>query len=278
MSQSDVALSFDLSEGDSMNTKPMKFALSIIAILFFTAPVVALAQQPQGNLAEMWLIHLKADQTEEFWTSFKEHVEFRTEQGDPRIWQVYTPLLGDDLGRVAVRHCCVTWEDLDALRKWDEENTDVSDHFNQNVAPHAETYEHYFESMDFANSNWNNSAGHFKYYAVTEFDIKTGSGADFDAARDKMSQIALNQGWASDDRLWLWSTTIGGKPREAVIIPHRNFAHMDVGEESFYEFLGKKMGSDEAVAELMQQFTGATWSSNFQIWEHQAEASMSDAN
>ena len=41
---------------------------------------------------------------------------FRSEHGDPWRWDAYTPLLGDDLDRFAVRSCCHNWADIDTYR------------------------------------------------------------------------------------------------------------------------------------------------------------------
>ena len=89
-----------------------------------------------------------------------------------------------------------------------------------------------------------------------------------------MSQIAINQGWANDERSWLWATTIGGKPQVSVIVPHENFASMAGSGEGFVDFLAKQMGSAEAAAELMSQFSGAVWSSDYQVWAHRDDLSM----
>jgi hypothetical protein len=257
-----------------MNKRPVNFVLSVLAILFFAAPAVSVAQDSPPPLSEMWMVVPKADHKTEFYESLARHKTFRSEQGDPRSWQVYTPLLGDELGRVAIRSCCFSWADQDTYREWGEKNEKVGAHFNEHVAPHVEKWEHYFETMNWKNSHWNEQDGTTKFYAVTQFNVKAGHGAEFKAARDKILQIALNQGWATDDHLWLWATRIGGKPQESIIIPHENFASMNRDEDSFSGFLSEHMGA-EAAAELLQQFSASTWGSDFQIWEYQEKYSMS---
>ncbi len=258
-----------------MNMKSMKYALSILATLFFTAPVVTLADDAPPPLAEMWTLSPKADHGSELWKALGEHLAFRAEHGDPRAWQGYTPLLGDDLSRLGARYCCFNWADVDAYREWSDNNPQVGEHFRDNVAPHVEKTEHYFEKLDWGNSHWTTEHGPYKLFAVTEFKIKPGHAADFDIAREKMSQIALNQGWASDSHVWLWSSTIGGEANESIIIPHRNFASMDREEESFFQFLSRHMDSEDAARELMQKFSNASSDTYYQIWEHQEEISMS---
>jgi len=256
-----------------MYKRPLNLVLSVITVLFFMVPAASVAQDSPPPLAEMWTVTPKADQQSEFYEALAEHMAFRSENGDPRDWQVYTPLLGDDLGRVAIRACCFSWADQDAYREWSEQNEKVNAHFSEHVAPHSDKWEHYFETLDWKNSHWDEEGGPYKLFAVTEFAVKPGHDAEFKAARDKILQVALNQGWATDDHPWLWASTVGGKPTESIIIPHKNFASMDRDEETFSRFLSRHMGED-AASELLKQFGSSTRGSNFQIWEHQEKYSM----
>jgi hypothetical protein len=260
-----------------MNKRPAISVLSVLAALFILVPAASIAEDSQPPLAEMWIVTPKADHGSEFHKALGEHMAFRSEHGDPREWQAYSPVLGDELSRLAIRFCCFSWADQDGYQEWDENAEEINAHFAEHVAPHVEKWEHYFESMNWKNSHWPEDGGPYKLFAVTEFYIKPGSAAEFNAARDKILQVALDQGWATGDHAWLWASTIGGKPQESIIIPHKNFASMDRGEESFSSFLSQHMGADAAAA-LLKQFAGSTGSSNYQIWEHQEKYSMSSGD
>ena len=91
-----------------------------------------------------------------------------------------------------------------------------------------------------------------------------------------MSQIAINQGWASADRNWVWLTSIGGKASQSIVVPYKNYADMAPGEQSFFEFLVKQLGSEEAAGELMNAFSSATQSTEYTVWELQPDLSMSE--
>jgi len=258
-----------------MKKRPFNFVLSVLAVIFFMVPaVVVQAGDVPPPLAELWVVSPKEGQGTEFRKALADHLAYRAEHGDPRAWQVYTPMLGDDLGRFAIRFCCFKWADQDSYTAWSDTADKINAHFMENVAPLVEKSEHYFESMDWSNSHWVGPPNSYKYIAVTEFNIKPGHGSDFKEARDTMSQIALNQGWATDEHAWIWGSTIGGKAQESIIIPHKNFASFDRGDEDFSSFLSRNMGAEKA-AELMEQFSGASWSTNFQIWEYQQDLSMS---
>ena len=259
-----------------MKKRTLNFGVCVFAALLFLAPAISFAEDSPPPLAEIWMMVPKIGHGSELGKALSKHMAYRTEQADPRSRQAYSPMLGDELTRIGVRFCCFNWADLDSYREWSESNSQVSEHFREHVIPHVEKWEHYFESIDWKSSNWSEKNAPYKFFAVTEYNIKPGHGADFGEARDKIIQIAINQGWANDDRPWLWSKTIGGKPQESIVIPHANFASMDRGDESFFRFLAEQMGSEEAAASLMKQFEGSVWSSEFQIWEHQEDFSMSD--
>lgn len=256
--------------------KPLKLALALLATLALYLPP-ALAQDAPPGLAEVWLITPKPGHGKEFFGAMQKHMAFRKEHGDPWAWQVYTPVLGDELSQVAIRYCCVNWADVDAYGDWSRRSEKVSAHFDEHVGPHVEKAEHYFESIDWENSHWPAGNREFRYYAVTDFALEAGETAGFHAAREKMSQIAIEHGWATDQRNWLWMSRVGGAPTVSVVIPHPNFASFESNRESFFAFLAEKLGSTEAAAELYQQFDGATLGSEFQIWERNDALSMEAA-
>lgn len=262
----------------AMSTMYVTRAWCFLVLLFCAAPAALVAQETPPPLADIWLVTPKAGHSKEFFAGLKAHMAFRSEHGDPRAWQTYTPLLGEHLNLTAVRYCCFAWADADAYRLWEASKPEIQAHFDEHLAPHLESGAHYFETMDWANSHWSEAKGPYRLFAVTEFSVDPGSTAQFDAAREKMSQIAIEQGWASDDHVWLWATSIGGAPRHSIIIPHENFASLDNAGETFAQFLANQLGSAEAAAELMSRFQGSTTGSDFQIWEHQADLSMPESD
>lgn len=261
-----------------MKKTPTILILGLFAGLLCLLPLSAMAEDEPGPLAEMWLVTTKTGQQGDFQAALKEHMAVRSEHGDPWNWQTYTVAVGKNLNQIAIRHCCINWADVDSYEQWNKDNPAVAKHWIETVDQYLEKYEHYFEQLDWDNSHWNEAAGSYRFFGVTEWTIKGGHGADFSTAREKMSQIAINQGWATADRSWLWTTTIGGKPTQGVVVPYKNYAAMAPGEESFFEFLVKHMGSEEAAGELLKTFSGASWGSEYTVWEHQPGLSMSEGD
>lgn len=256
-----------------MIKRPVTTILSVLAALCILLPAVATAQDDPPPLAEIWMVTIKDGHGSEFNKALAEHMKFRSENGDPRDWQAYRPLLGEELNRIGLRSCCFNWADLDTYREWGKNNKKVGEHFDKHVAPHVDRFAHYFETMHWNNSHWADSADGASLFAVTEFKVKPGHGAEFSAARDKLLQIALNQGWATGDNSWIWTSTIGGPPVEGIVIPYQNFAGLDRGQNNFSRFLAEHLG-EEGAAKLMKQFSSSTRGSSYQIWEHQKELSM----
>jgi len=257
-----------------MTVRSVKFVLSILAVMCFLLPAAAMAEDAPPPLAEVWMVTPKSGHGEEFRKAIKEHMAFRSENGDSREWQAYTPVLGDELNRIAIRFCCFSWADHDAYQEEMAGADKIRTHFAKHVTPHVEKWTHYFDQMNWSHSNWVEGKEPYKYYAVTEFDITPAHAAEFKAARDKLIQIGINQGWATDERPWLWTTRIGGTPQQSVVIPHVNYASFDRDQDAFFRFLSEHMGNDKAVA-LLEEFSSATKKSYFQIWEHETSLSMS---
>lgn len=269
-----VALIFDNPRDISMKKPSTKLLLGLLASMFFMLPPGAMAEDEPGSLAEEWLITVKNGYLGNFMEALKEHTAVRAEHEDPRNWQVYTSVVGSDTNQIIIRHCCVNWTDVDSYEQWSRSNPEVAQNYYEVVAPHVDKIEHYFQTIDYKNSHWNEGASSSRLYGVTTWSIKGGSSADFSSALEKMSQIAIDQGWATDERSWSWSSRIGGRESRSLVVPYKNYAAMQPGEESFYAFLAKNMGSEEAAGELFKKFSGASWGPEYTVWEHRPDLSM----
>lgn len=255
--------------------KQFLIKLTCTALLLALAmPAALMAQDEENppNLASAWTVHPKAGKTAEFMAAVAVHMAFRKEAGDSRGWNVYRPVIGDDVGVTGFRYCCFDWADEDAYGAEDAAKG-LSDHWNANVDQYVERYEHYLVELDHDNSHWNDGAGPFSYYGVTSWYIPPGSGADFNAMKAKMSTLAKENGWATEDHNWSWSTRIGGKNVESIVIPHENYASMAPPEQTFYAFVVEQVG-EEAANEMFGAFNKAAGHSKFTVWQHIKELSI----
>jgi len=252
-----------------------KTLLVLLTSLLAFAPLAVQAEDP-GSISEMWTMVPKADQREAFFEGLKEHMQVRAEAGDPWNWNTYTPMLGDKLDIVGVRYCCFNWEDKDAYSEWSEKNPEVQEHWAKAVGVHVESYGHYFNRTSWVNSNISGDWGPYRFFRVTEFTVKAGMGSEFDAARDEISQVALNQGWSGEERPWIWTSGIGGSGSESIIVPMKNYADMEPKGQTFFNFLSGVLGSDAKAEKLLQKLSGTVASQETQIWELHKDLSMGD--
>ena len=183
-------------------------SLSIAALMICVAiPAVSIAQDEEKppNIASLWVLVPKAGHEGQFVEGLKAHIARRVEAEDPRDWQTYTVDAGDDLRPYSIRYCCFKWADQDAYNAWSLESG-VIDHYNETMAPHVESIEHYYTTIDMENSNWPEDRGPYTLFGVTTWTLKPGTAGDRIAAMATFTKVAKEHGW---DRTWAWSSLIG---------------------------------------------------------------------
>lgn len=245
-----------------------------VATVFLLIGANAFAQdEPPGNIAEMWTMHADPGAVTAFEAAFKEHVALRSENDDPYNWQVFVNHTGELRPSYYIRACCFSWADRDAYETWSEEHPQVMEHWQSNVAPHVKGYEHDFEEMDFENSHWPDGAASPKYVGVTTYKIAPGGWRAFNSAKAELSRIAIDNGWASDEHRWAWSSLVNGHPSVSIVFPYDDYADMTTPDPSFYDFLSEQVGAEKA-GELFQRMNSATKGSYYQIYAHRPDLSM----
>lgn len=257
-----------------MKSISMNTALRIVAAAFLALGGTALAQEgPAGSMAEFWTVHVSGDSTAAFEQAIQAHMQLRKDHEDPFHWETFTPITGDDMFVYSFRSCCHAWAEFDAYEAWAGEHAEVEANWNETVHPHVSSYEHGFSEIDMAHSNWpSDEEGPIKFVGVTSFKLKPGGRQQFQATLAELSQIALNNGWA-DEHNWAWAMIVNGKPTVNLVFPFKDYADMAPPEQSFFEFLSERLGSDEAAAAKLAGFSESTYGSTYQIYRHRPELS-----
>ena len=255
--------------------------LSTISSFLVTAallvPLTACADHHEEEAAaptlhDVWLVVPKQGMEQEFFAAVAADTALRIEGGDSREWQIYTVAVGDHPNVVQFRYCCFDWADQDAYDA-DEEEKGFNDHWNEKIAPLIEHYHRYFEISDMENSHWPEGEGDGPYYGVTTWTDKQGAGPESSAARVKMSQMAINDGWAESGNNWMWLSRIGGIDKTMIVSSFENFADMAPPEQSFFEFMTETLGAEEA-GKVFSDFGSGFSSSDYTVWLHQPELSI----
>ena len=175
---------------------------------------------------------------------------------------------GTDLSYFVFRSGEHFWADFDAQAAWEITSKAGAD-FQQNVAPHAERFEHSISVGDFAHSQWK-PAEDYKYFRVTEYDLEGGRGNSVREAIDAIHQGLVAGGW---ERSYAISRSIGGAGGLTIVSPYRTYAEMEDPKPSMMEVLTKGAGSAEAAQAALQKFGDGVESTNTTIYVYRADLS-----
>ena len=255
--------------------KKVSFIVSVAALLL---PVGAFAdaheEDKPGPLTELWIVVPKQGMEEEFTAAATEHMAFRADAGESRSWSAYRVVAGDNLRQIGFRSCCFDYADMDGYVAEGAEKG-LDENWNENVHQYVDHYHHHLETVDWENSHWPDGKVDGPYYSVTSWEIKQGAGQAWSEARKKLSKIALDEGWASDDNNWLWFSRETGKAMQMIVYSSDSFADMAPKEPDFFEFVSEKMGAEEAAA-VFQAFGSGFKNNDHTIWVYDEALSTSN--
>ncbi|MBT8135619.1 MAG: hypothetical protein KJO54_01265 [Gammaproteobacteria bacterium] len=231
----------------------------ILAALAVALPVFAdNHMDPDADLADAWYIVVKDGHHEEFEAAFKDHLKYRKKKRDPRPWKTYAPIIGSDLNHYVIRHCCVSWADMDSYREW-AQKAKTGDHWDENVDPHVAKYKHYMHKIDFENNSWPEDDPGYQLFGVTRWKIKQGHGGKVDEIKKMFSDHAKEGGWS---RSWAWSSQIGGGDMMSLVTPYMNYADIKGPAGGFGKFLAGRIGEEatsKAFADFGMNFHGSSY-------------------
>ena len=242
-----------------------------IVILPLLLAAACLHAQEKEMLAEMWMMEPKAGMDQAFTKSFKEHIDHRMKLGDPRVWQVYTPVLGDKLNQYLVRSCCFEWKDMDSYQQWSQDKKPMQ-HWNKHVDDKVANYGHYLSTIDTANSHWPQGTK-ANYVGVTYFKVKPGHWREVNEAVKVISDVAKEHKWPYH---WSWSNSVGGEPAMHLAIPYENYAMMAPPEQKFNELMVKHLGSEDKAKAFWQAWSGHFATTHYNIYRHNKDLSMTE--
>lgn len=248
----------------------------LICIASLALPVSVFAEENEEEaappaLAEVWIIVPKTGMEAQFSEALAADKALRAKVGDSRSWQVYTVAFGDHFNSVQFRANFSNWGDQDAYEV-EEEEKGFGASWDENVHQYVDHYHRHLESIDWENSHWPEGGGDGPYYGVTTWIGKQGAGPASEAARKEISQIALNEGWASDENNWLWLNRETGKDITMIVSSFASYADMEPPEQSIFEFLTETKGAEKAAA-LFSDFGSGFSDSDYTIWVHNPELS-----
>ena len=246
--------------------------VGLLALLLSVSVFADGHAEAPGDISDVWIFKLKRGTETEFESAMKEHMAARKEMGESRTWYAYRAEVGHHPGLVMYRSAPMSYADHDAYLAEDRAALDES--FGANIDPFVDHYHHYIESYDWENSHWpDDETTEGPLYTVIDRKWRPGGGYASDMARERMSQIALNEGWAEKGHQWLWVERMGGEPVQSLVLPDANYAEMAPSDEEFGAWLTEQVGSEEEASNIFE-----TWLSGFSavsvtIWRHDPDLS-----
>ena len=238
---------------------------AFLSILLFIPNALAEHKSPE-ILAENWVVTPKSDKVGDFEKALKKHAEHRAGLKDPRTWQFYSPVLGDDLDVVIARSFGFTWANMDAYRDWSQEKNS-GQHFNDTVMPNVSHLGHYLSVIDQANSHWGAEVT-FRYVGVSSYHVKRGHQGAMEKDIKLFSDVAKENNWPYN---WSWGQGVSGQGNMFLAIPYKNWGAMAPPEQEFSEMMAKHLDSEEKAKKVFER-----WQSHFNSIKYDVYALRTD--
>lgn len=249
------------------------FIASLLGPVLLLIPLALWAQDDErAPLSDVWYMVPKQGMAPQFEAAMKTHMAFRADAGDSRQWEAYDAAVGGNPMIYQWRAGGQNWADMDAYAEEEEQNGYAAN-FMENVDQYVDHYHHYIEESEYETSNWPQDLGQHPYYGVTTWNRKQGAFMESDAARKKLSEVALEGGWESR---WLWHSRIGGRPALMIATPYESYADMAPPEQPFFEFVAEQLDSEEEAGKLFQAFAAGFTDSNYTIWTYRPDLSSQE--
>ncbi|MGI9225527.1 MAG: hypothetical protein ACR2QX_13670 [Woeseiaceae bacterium] len=246
--------------------------VGFVALLFSINTLAEGHEEERGAISDVWVLAVKRGMETEFTAAMKEHIAARKEMGESREWYAYRAEVGHHPGLVMYRSAPMSYADHDAYLSNDLDA--IGEAFNENIDPLVDHYHHYIDSYDWKNSHWpDDETTEGPLYTEVSRKRQPGGGNASNEARERMSQIALNDGWAEKGYEWLWVDRTGGKPMQAIVFPRANYAEMAPTGDDFGAWLAEQVGSEEEAAEILETWLSGFSETNVTIWRHDPDIS-----
>ena len=217
-------------------------------------------------LAESWVMTPKSDKVGDFQQALKDHSKHRAELKDPRKWDLYSQVLGNNMDTVIARSFGFSWADMDAYASWSQDKN-PGQHFNDAVMPKLSNLGHYLSVIDDANSHWGPEVT-FRYVGVSSYNVKQGHQGAMEKDIKLFSDVAKANNWPYN---WSWSDSVTGGAEVYLAVPYQNWAEMAPPDETFAELLDKHFGDETKTEETLQR-----WDSHFESLDYDVYALRPD--
>ncbi len=245
----------------------LALALMFVSVSSFAAGKTSAKGAP-GTIASTWIMWVKHGQAQKFENAVKDHAAWRKNAGEAFNWSIYQPVVGSDLGYYVIRSDGHHWKDIDANATW-EQQQQAGAQFGKQVEPYVQRMEHYFEQDDSKHSHWTASKD-YRYFGVSHYQFKPGSGATANAAMDKIQKAVTDAKWPYSYAI---SDVIGGAGGINIVEPMKSYADMADPDPSMMKILTESLGSKHAAKSAMHDFGSSIQSHNYTVYVYRKDLS-----
>ena len=239
----------------------VRVVMPVIISLLLVSPATLADNHAPQVLSENWVMTPKDGKSEDLQDGIKKHNKYREMLEEPRKWQFFSPVLGNQLDKLAVRSFGFSWADMDTFLKWSSKNDSQKD-FNKNVDKYVSSYEHYMSVIDTKNSHWGPEVK-YRYVGVTSYMVKSGHRAAIKQDKKILSDAAKEKSWPFN---WVWSDSVSGRDILQLAVPYQNWSNMAPPETTFAEVLAKHLGDEAEAKKILERWTSHFSATEYNIW------------
>lgn len=243
------------------NKKLLQIVIPVIISLAFISPTSLADNHSPQVLSETWVMTPKTGQSEDMLNGIKKHSDYREKLEDPRAWRFYSPILGNQLDKLAIRTFGFSWADMDTYNEWVSKN-DAQKNFNMNVDKYVSNYEHYISVIDTDNSDWGPEVK-YRYVGMTSYVVKPGHRTAIERDKKIMSDAAKAKNWPFN---WEWSDSVTGRDMLMLAVPYKDWASMAPPETTFAEVIVNHLGDEAEAKKLFERWSSHFSSTEYNVW------------
>ena len=230
------------------------------------------AEESSDKLTDVWVVKVNVNDRQAFESTLKKHMQYRVDAGDPKQWNVYTQVIGEQMNEYILRSCCTNWNKIADYNAW-AANSKTGQHWAKTVRKYTIEGNHYYSEIDSDNSSWDNSKN-FKYFSVDTLSPKAGEGFALRESIKKISDAAKTMQWSES---WTWLTRIGGAAQIKLVVGHESYADMMPAEKSFFVQLSEQMQDKAKAQNLLETYAKHFAKSEYAVYVHRLDLSSPQA-
>ena len=220
-----------------------KHTLSMVG-LAISLSGLAVAQEPEANIAIGYDLDVKMGHQAEFEAAIKEQVSWYHRNNETWSWHTWQWVTGENSGGYVFRSPGHTLADFD---RRSERTSRAREQFLEVVGPHLNSIEGAMGAVQTKISDWPEDLGEVPLVTVYRYQVHYGMAQEFEHAITKIHEAIQEANWGIK-YAWVAKMNGGELPTYVLVIPHKNFQDMAPPDKPFWKMLDEQVGRTESDA------------------------------